>query len=424
MKTQRGILVGVAVHGFALLCFSICSPAQTADPPPPPKNPVPHDRLPQVNVPPPVQPKGDSNAPTQNRLPQTLPGGMIAPPVQAKKKEPVVIPDRKITTASRMDLIRGMNAELGFARKPFPMGKEGLKVDATSGKVTPETQQLEGMMAGYGPAIKIGDRARITDVKIKDKSIVFDINGGPVKKKKWYEHIEISGGGGAVSPGQPTDNTNVRGSFVELTFAKFVPDLTTEQVKQLLEPVLNFRATSAAEAYLETIPPAAKKAISEHRALVGMNREMVTYAKGRPPQKHREKDGDLEYEEWIYGMPPQDVEFIRFAGDEVIRIETMKVTGEKEVRTAKEIEIKKEEPEVAQQQQPAGASQGPAQANKPTTDAEDGPKGRPSLKRPGEEVDQPPLSGPVGGPGPTVPPPRPTDNPPPPGADNKMPPPN
>ena len=81
------------------------------------------------------------------------------------------------------------------------------------------------------------------------------------------------------------------------------------------------------EAYLETVPPKVKEAIQNHQVLVGMNHEMVTYAKGRPPKKVREQDGETEYEEWIYGDPPQDVEFVRFMGDEVVRLETMKVDG-------------------------------------------------------------------------------------------------
>src|SRR5947209_15070965 len=40
---------------------------------------------------------------------------------------------------------------------------------------------------------------------------------------------------------------------------------------------------------------------SAHNVLVGMNPEMVIHAKGRPPKKVREKDGETEYEERIYG---------------------------------------------------------------------------------------------------------------------------
>jgi hypothetical protein len=360
--------------------------------------------------------------PLPNQIPSSKPTGQYNAPTTEEKK-PVVIPDRKLTGPDRVELIRGLTAELGFARKPFPMGRTGLKLDAKSGTVTPDGQQLEALMAGYGPSIKPGDRARITDVKIKDKSIIFDINGGPEKKKKWYEHIQVSGMGGTVQPGQPDDNANIHGTSLELTFDKFVPDLKPEEIKQLLDPVLNFSAKSATEAYLETIPPVAKKAITDHRALVGMNREMVTYAKGKPPQKHREREGDVDYEEWIYGTPPQEVEFIRFVGDEVTRIETMKVDGEKVVRTDREIVLKKEEPEVAQAppgqptpgqpgQQPAAAGQG----------SDEGPKGRPSLKRPGEDAsgdEQPTLSAPRRIPPPTQPPE--TEHPTPPGT---IPPPN
>jgi len=128
--------------------------------------------------------------------------------------------------------------------------------------------------------------------------------------------------------------------------------------------VFDFNSKSALEAYLETVPPKVKTAIKNHQVLVGMNQEMVIYAKGRAPKKMRERDGDTQYEEWIYGDPPQDVEFVRFVGDEVVRDEIMTVSGEKAVKTEKEVDIKKEEPTEAK------ASERPANA--------------PSLRRPGE----------------------------------------
>ncbi len=68
-----------------------------------------------------------------------------------------------------------------------------------------------------------------------------------------------------------------------------------------------------------------------------MNKEMVGYAMGRPPRRIRETSDGKDYEEWIYGAPPHDVEFIRFEGDKVVRIEDMKVSGEKQVRTQNEV---------------------------------------------------------------------------------------
>src|SRR5262249_5797019 len=161
-------------------------------------------------------------------------------------------------------------------------------------------------------------------------------------------------------------NAYPRGSYVDLVFDKYVPDLNPQQLKDLLRPVFDFNAKSAVEAYLDTLPPKVRDAIKGHHVLVGMNREMVITAKGRPPKKIREKDGETEYEDWIFGDPPADVEFIRFVGDEVVRVETMKVSGEKIVRTEKEVQLE-EKPTVAKGQEPAAR-----------------PPGAPTLRRPGE----------------------------------------
>lgn len=229
-----------------------------------------------------------------------------------------------------MDLIHGLTDELMYIRTPFPMGKKGLTLKY--GVVSPSGAELQQLMALWGPSVKPGDEARITAVDIKPDHIRFEINGGPVKKQKWYQHIQV-GGGGAPMPGSDDQNANPRGTYVDLVFDHYVPDLTPQKFKDLLRPVLDFDAKSAVEAYLDTVPPKVKEAIQNHQVLVGMNREMLIFSKGRPPKKIREKDGDIEYEEWIYGEPPQDVDFVRMVGDEVVRVETMKVDGSKSLRT-------------------------------------------------------------------------------------------
>ena len=52
-----------------------------------------------------------------------------------------------------------------------------------------------------------------------------------------------------------------------------------------------------------------------------MNREMVLKAVGQPEQKVRETEGQMPFEEWIYGQPPHQVQFVRFNGNRVIRLE-------------------------------------------------------------------------------------------------------
>ena len=270
---------------------------------------------------------------------------------------------------TRMEVIRAFNAELVYVRSPFPMGKVGLKL--RDGHLTPGGSELQQMIAMWGPAVKPGDQARITEVTVKDDHIRFEINGGPIKKQKWYQRITISGAGGSATPAAaPSDaSANPRGSYVDLYFDHYVPELSGPQIKEMLRPVFDFNSKSAVEAYLETVPPKVKEAIKSHHVLVGMNREMVMYAKGRPPKKIREKSGETEYEDWIYGEPPQDVEFVRLVGDEVVRDEIMKVNGEKILRTEKEVDIQKPAETQAKKEEP-----GERPANAPT------------LRRPGEDL--------------------------------------
>jgi hypothetical protein len=106
-----------------------------------------------------------------------------------------------------------------------------------------------------------------------------------------------------------------------------------------------------------------------------MNHDMVIYAKGRPDKKIREHDeAGKAYEEWLYGMPPQEVQFVRFQGDEVVRLEVMQVDGEKIVRTEKEVNATSTVAEKPSSPTPAAT-----------------PAKRPSLRRPGEEPENPPA---------------------------------
>src|SRR6478672_8123513 len=120
-----------------------------------------------------------------------------------------------ISKQTRMDLIRAFNAELVYIRSPFPMGKTGLTLK--DGNLSPSGEEIQNMLAMWGPAAKPGDQARISEVVVKSDRIHFEINGGPVRKQKWYQHIQVGGAGGMASA--PSDaNANPRGSYVDLVF--------------------------------------------------------------------------------------------------------------------------------------------------------------------------------------------------------------
>jgi hypothetical protein len=283
---------------------------------------------------------------------------------------------QRMSAQTRLLVIRSLDSELAYAHHTLLPGKKGVTVKDRQ-IVSPSEAEIESIAATEGAASKPGDRVEITRVEIKDDRIIFELNGGPKKKARWYQRVQVSGGmGGTATPGAPPDAStqNPHGSVIVLLFdSKFVPELTGDQVRGLLAPVLDFSAKSATEAYLDTVPPKVRDAIQQHRVLVGMNREMVTYAKGRPDRRVREKDPNgKEYEEWLYGAPPQEVQFVRFQGDEVVRLEIMPVDGQKIVRTEKEVDL------TAMTARKETAEQPPVRSTPPT------------LRAPGEQTEEPP----------------------------------
>ena len=292
-------------------------------------------------------------------------------PAQQPKPADANPPD-KMTAQTRIMVIRSLQAERVFSRILFPQGDKGIKIK--DGLITPGEAAIAQQVAENGPAAKPGDRCVITDVKITEKTIVLEINGGPKKHQKWYQHIQVAGaGGGTPLPGGPSPQSlDAHGSAVTLEFDKFVPEINGDQVRALLAPIFDFKALSPVEAFEKTLSPKLQAAIKDHQVLVGMDKDMVTYAKGRPQQRIRDKDDKgQDYEEWIYGKPPEQVEFVRFKGNEVARLEIMTVDGNKVVRTEREVDLPSKEAELADQ--------------KPAPK----PQAAPSLRRPGEEPELP-----------------------------------
>ncbi len=86
---------------------------------------------------------------------------------------------------------------------------------------------------------------------------------------------------------------------------------------------LNFaKARSAAVQWFDSLPPEMKKAIQDRKAVVGMDREEVVAAMGKPDHKIRERDSDgNDTEDWIYGQPPSKTVFVHFTGERVTSIQ-------------------------------------------------------------------------------------------------------
>ena len=323
--------------------------------------------------------KADSSAPVASTQPS------VGMPQTAAPVPPIPANAPRMSKQTRYQLIRDFETQIVYARTVFPMGTKGIKLK--DGVTSPSGPELQQDLALYGPAVRPGDPTHISFVQIKDDHIHFDLNGGPVHRKKWYEHITIAGANSEVPLAPNQTPPNPHGTYLDIYFNKYVPEMSAAQLRDILLPVLDFKARNKEEAYLDTVPPKAKEAILAHHVLVGMNTEMVVHAKGKAPKKVRERDGDIEYEEWIYGEPPQDVDFVRIVNDEVVRVETMKVGGQKIVRTEKELILDHPDKDTEAKQ-------------------EDRPANAPSLRRPGEDSEDVPKPADDAAPMP-IPPPTP-----------------
>jgi len=228
---------------------------------------------------------------------------------------------------SKLDLIRFVSGEYAKARKPLPGGKEGfiLYVD----KPVDETM-LERAVVNHGAAVNTGDSVQVTKLDFRDRTILVDLNGGGRPKKHWRDHISIGMGGYPV--GQTTNSTTQdqgppgvqqgAGGTLILQFPKNVPDMTPDQLKQLLSPFLDFsKERSASVHWIDTLPPEKKKAITERHAILGMDKDEVVAAMGKPDRKIRERDNNgYDTEDWIYGHPPDKTIFVKFTGERVTSI--------------------------------------------------------------------------------------------------------
>lgn len=249
----------------------------------------------------------------------------------------IPLPQNELDPKSRIDLLRFLQADQGFAMRPFPRGHHGLTL-AANGKLEPAGEAYLSMVTSNGLSAKPGDRLVITDVKIDHSKIIFQLNGGPDAKHRFLRHIQL-GTGTNMGPVTPQgDDQDPTGARLTLTFHDRIPNLTGKQVEALLAPLISFEVKTPIQAFTDTLPPQLKQAILDHNVMVGMSTDMVLFSKGQPRKKIREMDGQMPFEEWIYGQPPSDIEFVRINGNRVIRVEIAKIGKTPEIFTKDEVE--------------------------------------------------------------------------------------
>ena len=257
--------------------------------------------------------------------------GVVDVRYQQIKATQVPLPKSELDPKTRLELIRLLQSEQGFAMRPFPRGHKGLTLEA-NGKLEPAGEKYLEMVIAEGTSAKPGDRLVLSDVRIDRNHIVLLLNGGPEGKHRFLRHIQL-GGTGPMTPITQDAGEEPMGARLTLTFPDHVPELTGAQVKALLAPLISFDVKTPIQAFTDTLPDPLKKAILGHQALVGMSIEMLLYAKGQPNIKYHEMQGMMPIDEWVYGKAPHDVEFVKINGNRVIQVEIAKIGKKPEVFT-------------------------------------------------------------------------------------------
>jgi hypothetical protein len=227
----------------------------------------------------------------------------------------------KLTFEDRVELTRGLTAEYATAKVLLPRSRKALELDAAGSF---DKAAWARIAQTEGPSVRAGDMLQVTKIDIGSDRIELQINGGYNGGRKWYRNVRVSGGVGNPTPvpvGDPDANANAPpGTSLVILFHKPLEPIKTAEIKKILAPVMDFEKHSVTELYVDNLPPETQKAIREKRALVGMDREQVILALGRPAHKSRETRDGMELEDWVYGQAPGKITFVTFNGDKVSNV--------------------------------------------------------------------------------------------------------
>jgi hypothetical protein len=225
----------------------------------------------------------------------------------------------QISHSARLDIVRTVLADQAAARIGLPFGTDGVEVSDT-GQINQE--KLTREIQKNGQSIEPGKVVTITDLTFDEREITVVLDGGGKNKKNILDRIQIGVGTGNTGtvPVRDDPNLKAKGSKVVLRFAKKVPsDLTPDQLRQLLDPVLDFNKHSLAKTGIDALPPEFQEAVKNKEAKIGMDRGTVLLALGRPDQKFRDPS-NAAYEQWMYVLRGLRRIFVTFDNNIVVQV--------------------------------------------------------------------------------------------------------
>jgi len=226
----------------------------------------------------------------------------------------------QLSRDAKFEILRTVIADQAAARIAMPFGTDGVEL-TESGEINKE--KLEKEMKKNGQSIQVGKVVTVTDIDFNDDKIEIELDGGGKNKKSFTDRIQIGVGSGTqtVPVGREDKTKKAKGSKVVLRFAKKVPpDLKPEALKEMLAPVLDFNKHSFLKTGIDALPPEFQEAVKAKEARIGMDRNTVIMALGRPDKKVREKKDGVDVEDGIYFQRGLRAKFVTFENNVVVRI--------------------------------------------------------------------------------------------------------
>ena len=223
----------------------------------------------------------------------------------------------QISKDARFEMLRTVLADQAASKIGMPFGTGGVEL-SDSGEVN--KQKLEADLKKNGQSIEVGKVVTVTELSFDDDKIEIELDGGGKNKKGFFDRLEV-GMGSQTTPVSRDDPKKAKGSKVVLKFTDKVPaDITPDQLKELLSPVLDFNKRNFLKTGFDSLPPEFQEAVKAKEAMIGMDRNTVVMAMGRPSNKVREKKDGVETEDWIYILRGLRTVFVTFEHDVVVSI--------------------------------------------------------------------------------------------------------
>jgi len=165
---------------------------------------------------------------------------------------------KKLTEDQRIEILRGLSSEYAKIKVQLPRTKKILEF-STDG--TWDHDVWQAAFKEFGAAGRIGDLIQVTHVDIDKDRIVLDLNGGMKGgKRKFMDHVQI-GMGTQTSPVTGPATNAPAGTTIALTFGGPIGEVTSAEIKKMLQPILDFEKESVTANYVDTLPEPIKVAV-------------------------------------------------------------------------------------------------------------------------------------------------------------------